>query len=115
MASSDFPPKGAIVTFVSARGSLELGVPVPVDSVFDPKAVMAAGTVVNVKPMEPFGPGKIPTAAVTIKGRSGKTVTVDGVACRVEARDTWDEALAACQAFNRPPSARFTAPVRRTR
>lgn len=111
MARSDFPPVGAWVTFTCGRDSLALGVPTPVDSVFDPVAQTVAGKVVSVKPMAPFGPGKIPTAAVTIKGRSGKVVTIDGAAMRLKVWDSEEQALAA---INRTNAARSQLTAART-
>lgn len=102
MADSDiFPPIGSICTFTCERGSLELGVPTPY-APGSPKdrRTTACGTVVEVKPMEPYGPGKIPTAAVTVEGRTKKRVTIDGAGCDLKVWASWSEALAEVKRLN---------------
>lgn len=95
-----FPPIGGIVTFTCERDSLSLGAPMPIDSVMDPRALTVAGTVIDVKPAPSYGPGAIPSAYVTIEGRTKKRVTIDGAACSLRVWATWAEALAECQRMN---------------
>lgn len=106
MTAPAFPPLGAIVSFECDRASLEIGMPSPYDWTHPmDKRVAACGKVVAVAPMQPHGPGKIPTAAVTIEGRTGKRVTIDGAGCRLKVWPGWTEAVAHVQSFNRstPP------------
>lgn len=101
-----FPKVGQLVSFEADRASLELGVPVPAawDHPAD-RLCCAVGTVVDVRPMEPHGPGAIPTACVTIEGRSGKRVAIDGAGCRLKVWGTWAEALAEAKRVNGPKAA----------
>lgn len=46
-----------------------------------PSARRIAGQVIGCKPLPHFQPGNIPTCAVTIRGRSGRTATLDFTAC----------------------------------
>src|SRR5690554_5102224 len=110
-----FPAPGTIVTFTAAKGSLALGLPAPVDSVFDPVAQTVAGTVVRTQPAPPHGPGAIPNAYVTVQGRSGKQVTIDAVACHLRTWASWDEALAEVARLNRATRQGLSAPVRPSR
>lgn len=94
-----FPQLGDICTFAVTNESMALGLPSlePAGA----KLVTFAGEVVKVSPMVPFGPGKIPTAAVTVKGRTGRTVVIDGAACDLRVWKTWDAALKATKEANR--------------
>jgi hypothetical protein len=56
---------GSWVTFDAERASIELCVPMPGYQRF-------AGEVIDVKPMPNLEPGSIPTALITVKGRTGK-------------------------------------------
>lgn len=101
-----FPPLGTIVTFQTDKQSLQLGTPVPVrwDHPLD-QLITACGKVVEVRPIKPHGPGKVPTAAVTVEGRSKKRLTIDGAGCYLHVWPGWDEAIAACKLANPPPTA----------
>lgn len=97
-----FPPLGAIVSFQASPDSMALLVPAQ-----EPGKPLRAfcGEVVTVKPMQHYQPGNIPTAAVVCRGRTGRQVTIDGVACDLRVHESWAEALAACEAFNRSTAA----------
>ena len=112
--SSKFPPLGAVVTFEADRAALELGAPVPVryDHPLD-RLVCVAGTVVEVKPMEPHGAGKVPTVAVTIECRTKKRVTIDGAGCYLRVWPGWTEALAEVARCNGSTTAHSPAPAAR--
>lgn len=105
-----FPAVGSIVTFESDADSLALGVPKPVDfSAPLDRRLCVCGTVVAVKPMAPTGPGKVPTAAVTVRGRTGKEVVIDGAACLLKVWGTWGEAIAETKRCNRSTPAPLPA------
>jgi hypothetical protein len=96
-----FPPLKSIVTFESDAASLAMGVPSPVDfSKPLDRRLCVCGTVVAVRPMEPSGPGKVPSAAVTVEGRTKKRVTIDGAGCLLKVWSTWAEALAEVKRCN---------------
>lgn len=78
-----------IVSFLANPSSVALGLPV-CDS--KDKVCVFTGTVVGVAPMEPHGPGKVPTAAVKVRGQSGKVVTVDGAGVYLREHATLEEA-----------------------
>lgn len=108
MADSDttppFPPVGAFVTFCVTPDSMALRLPSQ-----EPKGTPLrcfAGKVVKVAPMQPYGPGKIPTAAVTVEGFATKLrVVIDGAACDLKAWGSRDAALAEVGRFNRSVAA----------
>lgn len=112
----NFPPIGGIVTFESDAASLALGVPSPVDfnAPLD-RRVCVCGTVVAVQPMTPTGSGKVPTAAVTVRGRTGREVTIDGAACLLKVWPTWAEALAELARCNRSKPRGLPPPSRAPR
>jgi hypothetical protein len=88
---------GAIVTFDVTAESLALGLPAQEAG---KRLRRFVGEVVDNQPMQPFGPGAIPTRAVSIRGKTGKTVTVDGVAVDLKEWSGWTSANAACKDFN---------------
>lgn len=51
------------------------------------------GQVVKVAPTNPYGKYQIPDCLITIKGRSGKQITVSFVESYAEIYPTWSEAL----------------------
>lgn len=52
------------------------------------------GSVVSTKPLPPTERGQIPNSAVTVRGRSGKLLTIDLVEQYASFYTTWDEAIA---------------------
>lgn len=96
-----FPAIGAVVTFESDADSLALGLPKPVDfSAPLDRRLCVCGTVLEVRPMDPVHPGNVPTAAVVVRGRTGKEVTIDGAGCLLKVHATWAEALAEVKRCN---------------
>jgi hypothetical protein len=87
----EWPKVGMIVSFLANPSSVALGVPV-----CDPKQKVACfyGTVVGVKAMEPHGIGKVPTACVSIRGQSGRTVVVDGAGVYLNEHPSFEAAKA---------------------
>lgn len=78
-----------IVSFVANPDSVALGLPL-CDTT--KKMAMFFGTVVGVAPMQPHGKGKVPTAAVTVRGKTGRKVTIDGAACYLAEHASFAEA-----------------------
>lgn len=79
-----------IVSFVATVESMALGLPD-----YDPtkKLALFVGTVVGVKPMVPFGPGKVPTSCVTIRGRkTNRSVSIDGAKHYLAEHPSFEEA-----------------------
>lgn len=92
-----FPRVGAIVTFTCSAASMALRLPQQ-----EPGEPLHCyvGKVTKVAPMKPYGPGKIPTAAVTVQGRTGLFVVVDGVAVDLMDWPSWGAAQEAAARFN---------------
>lgn len=90
MSDPAWPQVGMIVSFVANPDSVALGLP---ECDRTRKVAMFCGTVVGVKAMVPHGPGKIPTAAVSVRGRrTSRVVTIDGVACFLAEHASFTEA-----------------------
>lgn len=81
---------GDIISFYAEPSSMALRVPVYGTRRF-------CGEVVNVEPMQPFGPGAIPDANVKVRGRTGAEVQVSFVALYGQVHASWKEAEAACK------------------
>lgn len=70
-------------------GSCPRGVPKPRSAI--------VGVVVSVAPLPPSEPGSVPTAALTIRGRSGKELVVSITDHYCSPFPTWAEAIKASE------------------
>lgn len=78
---------GVWITAYADPSSVALLLPVP-------GAKRICGQVVKCLELPNFQPGNIPTCAVTIKGRTGKTMTLDFTACYGKTHESKAEAIA---------------------
>jgi hypothetical protein len=76
---------GKIAAFYPAPGMVKYGLPVP-------GAKRLVGEVVGAMPA-PTGPSGIPSATLTIRGRTGRSLAVDSVECYVQLFTSWKEGL----------------------
>jgi len=51
------------------------------------------GAVVSITPLPPTERGNLPTAAVLVRGRSGKEATIDFTECRTQVFEHWKAAM----------------------
>jgi len=83
-----FPPAiGVWVSAFAEPDSVALLVPMP-------GALRICGQVIGVKPLPPSQPGNIPDCCLTIRGRSGKTMSLSYVAHYVTEHASQAEAVA---------------------
>lgn len=89
MSDSGWPAIGQIVSFFANPDSMALAL--PACDTTKPLRLFC-GTVTDVGDMQSHGAGKIPTKAVTIRGRKGTSVTIDGAACYLRDHPSFTEA-----------------------
>jgi hypothetical protein len=80
---------GRWLSFYVEPGSAGMLVPVP-------GRARVCGEVIAVKPMANCQPGNVPTAAVTVRGRSGKTMVIDFSASFARVHGDQAAAVLAC-------------------
>lgn len=86
-----FPPQpGSWVSFFADPASVALCLPVAGAKVF-------CGQVVETKEAPPLEPGGVPTCAVTVRGRTGKRVTVCFSSTYMRVHASKEEAIAETQ------------------
>lgn len=94
---------GRWISFLVEPGSAGMLVP-------NPGRARACGEVIGVKPMANCQPGNVPTAAVTVRGRSGRTMVVDFSACFARVHATQAEAVAATKEPTTVPLCKLAKP-----
>lgn len=87
---------GVWITAYADASSVALLVPVP-------GAKRIAGQVVKCLELPNFQPGNIPTCCVTIKGRTGKQMSLDFTACYGKTHESKAEAIAEADNTTPPP------------
>lgn len=79
---------GQIVTFYRDPEAVK-------NCVITPGSDVYSGEVIGLFDVEPWGPGKIPDAGLTVRGRKGRTLRISAVANCAEHHSNWQEANAA--------------------